>query len=420
MRNTVAEFFSTQLNIDPDIFSETIDALEKITDKKQVLERFYEENHEKARRVLADIGLTYPKAEELYTTIKEDVRKLDKQMFEALGHLNYLESKGCYNLMSAALALHQDRTGFFIKRNVAERLMRENPPKNIMDNLGYPSVDKMLENEDLFEIYAALRFAESSDWMNTTYIAAYRKLSKDDFEERPVEIRVLDRSKWEQLAERFLKEKLHSMSHLKELGVIFLIPKDDLTEAATLYMFVMTNHYIDEILTYSRYFKYQIEQTLFGKKMVSALRCDVPDISLSHNDPNKWLIIQRYLYKYNPEDPRLGTAHVNPEALYHRGASHTFFKIGNMKPKLDFKIWEHTNYLALWLPNSSGEQDLVNFNFMDNIMNVMNNKNFSERYYYHFREALWNKIFINYFSVDKLEGAIVQHLLDGWFDIRKI
>jgi len=57
---------------------------------------------------------------------------------------------------------------------------------------------------------------------------------------------------------------------------------------------------------------------------------------------------------------------------------------------------------------------------MDNVMSLMSNLGFGERYFYHFHEALWNEIFINYFGVEKLEDVVVKHLLDGWFDIRKI
>ena len=76
--------------------------------------------------------------------------------------------------------------------------------------------------------------------------------------------------------------------------------------------------------------------------------------------------------------------------------------------------------MAVWFPSKSGNQELVNFDFMDNIMSVMNKRKFKDRYTYHFHESLWNKIFINYFGAEKLEETVVKHLLHGWFDIRKI
>ena len=289
-----------------------------------------------------------------------------------------------------------------------------------MADLGYSSVNEMLEKEDLFEIYAALRFMEERDWLNSTYIAAYRDLTKEDFETRPIEIRVLEVRKWKKVTQAFVGKKLHPMSHLKELGLIFVVPSEELKEASTTYLFAMTSHYIDEVNLYSNYFKHHSEGEDFGEKIVSAIRGDVPDASLTKGDPNKWLIIQRYLYKEDPKDIRLGVSHINPEALYHRGSSHTLLKMAKFVPTLDFQIWEHTNYVAVWFPSKSGKQELVNFNFMDNVMSVMNKRKFAGRYTYHFHEALWNKIFINYFGVEKLEEAVVKHLLHGWFDIRKV
>src|SRR4030067_2822717 len=189
MRNTVVEFFAHQLNTDPDILGTTIEAFEHITDKKRVLEHFYEENQEKVRKILPHLKLTYPSAEETYKVVGENVKKLDKQIYELLDQPECTSNEGCSNLISSVFALHTNRSGLFLKRKVAENLLRENPPKNIMADLGYASVDEMLEKEDLFEIYAALRFMEERDWLNSTYIAAYRELTKEDFEIRPIEIR---------------------------------------------------------------------------------------------------------------------------------------------------------------------------------------------------------------------------------------
>ena len=50
----------------------------------------------------------------------------------------------------------------------------------------------------------------------------------------------------------------------------------------------------------------------------------------------------------------------------------------------------------------------------------MNKLPYKDWYSYHFHEALWNKIFMEYFGVEKAEKMITEHLLDGWFDIRKI
>ena len=131
-------------------------------------------------------------------------------------------------------------------------------------------------------------------------------------------------------------------------------------------------------------------------------------------------MVQRYLFKENPSDPRLGVPHINPEAAYHASASLSLEKLGKVAKNLSFHFDGETDWLATWLPTKNGKQVLVNFNFMDNAMSLMNKLPFEERYYYHFHEALWNKIFTTYFGEDKLLDVVIKHLLDGWFDVRKI
>ena len=420
MRNTVVEFFAHQLNTDPDLLAASIDTLEKITDKKNALEEVYEEVQENSNQVLKHLGFTHPTAEEIFTSLEGNVATLDKKIFQALGKPLCNTSKGCMSLIEAVLDKHEQKKGFFLKKDVAGNLLKENPPQNILAELGYESVDEMLRREDLFEVYAALRFMEDRDWLNTNYLLAYRNLKEDDFETRPIQIKVLDGEKWEKVTKAFLKKKLHPMSHLKELGFIFIIPSSQIHQILTAYLFGMTSHYLNEITLYSNYFKYYSSSSDFGRKIVSAIRGDVPEVQKRKSDHYLWLVIQRYLFKENPSDPRLGVPHINPEAAYHASASVALEKLEKIAKNLSFHFDGKTDWLATWMPTKNGKQVLVNFNFMDNAMSLMNKLPFEERYDYHFHEALWNKIFTTYFGEDKLLDVVIKHLLDGWFDIRKI
>ena len=420
MRNTVVEFFAHQLNTDPDIFSETVGALDHITDKNNALEEVYEEIQEKSQIVLKHLDLSNPTAEQTFLAIEESVSKLDKKINELLDRPVCNTSDGCNTLISAVLDKHDQKTGFFLKYDVAKKLLNENPPKNILSELGYKSVVEMLEKEDLLEVYAALRFMEDRDWLNTHYLSAYRNLKKEDFEVRPIQVKVLDPKKWEKVTRAFLKKKLHPMSHLKELGFIFIIPGKEIHKILTAYLFGMASHYLNEVTLYANYFKYYSDSEDFGEKIVSAIRGDVPQESARKSDPYRWLVIQRYLFKENPKDIRLGLPHINPEANYHFKASEALDKIEKLDKSLTFHFDGSTDWLGIWLPSKSGKETLINFNFMDNAMSLMNKMKFEDRYYYHFHEALWNKIFTTYFSEDKLTDVTIKHLLDGWFDIRKI
>lgn len=417
MRNTLIEFFAHQLNTDPDLLASTVEALEKMTDNPKGLEKLYEVAQEKSNQILENLGVSNQTAEEVVSKLEESVTKLDKKIFESLGKPLCNTDEGCSSLIREVLDKHDKKIGFFLKYSTAKDLLKENPPKNILADLGYKSVDEMLVKEDLFEVYAALRFMEDRDWLNTRYLSAYLNLKSTDFETRPIQIRVLSPKKWEKVTTAFLKKKLHPMSHLKELGFIFIIPSSQTHKIFTVYLFGMISHYLNEVTLYSDYFKYYSNSPNFGKKIVSAIRGDVPDVQVRKKDPYRWLIIQRYLFKENPDDSRLGIPHINPEAAYHSKASAALEKI---EKSLLFRFNADTDWLATWLPTKTGKQVLVNFNFMDNAMSLMNSLTFEKRYFYHFHEALWNKIFATYFGDEKLIDLVIKHLLEGWFDIRKI
>jgi hypothetical protein len=39
------------------------------------------------------------------------------------------------------------------------------------------------------------------------------------------------------------------------------------------------------------------------------------------------------------------------------------------------------------------------------------------KYLYHHQEALWNKIFSEYFSIEELEKLSKDYIVKGWFEV---
>jgi len=135
------------------------------------------------------------------------------------------------------------------------------------------------------------------------------------------------------------------------------------------------------------------------------LRGDVLDSS------NHYMIIQRYLAKINPRDPRLYKPHLNPEALHWMRAENSIVHIGALVPELKTHLdfWENLTWVALVDP-------FVPFNMIDVVMSlVKGGKNIL--YSYHVREALWNNIFIEYFGEEKVREIIKNNIIRGYFTI---
>ena len=144
----------------------------------------------------------------------------------------------------------------------------------------------MLGKEDIFEIYSSLRFVEGSDWLNSVFFKQYENLKPSDFEEREIVTRALP-EKWAILAQDFIRKKHHNISHLKELGVIYVIPLALDISGETMRNFSLILHYFNEIPFYSSLFKqFSNEGKNFVENLISLLRGDVIDRQLPVSKKN--------------------------------------------------------------------------------------------------------------------------------------
>ena len=116
-----------------------------------------------------------------------------------------------------------EEKGFFLKEDKLRDFIFLNPPKNIIKELGYKDAKELLEKENIYHIFAALRFAENERWLNEFFMRPYHDLIPDNFEEREIKIEILPK-KWAEIGEKFVVKKLHNISHLKEAGMIFVVP----------------------------------------------------------------------------------------------------------------------------------------------------------------------------------------------------
>ena len=208
-----------------------------------MIEKIVEENEEKVKRSLRELFpdlVVEPTAEQVYDGLIKKTKETDQKLFKHFHEPDFSTAIGCQTIINAARELTGDLSGFYLKKEKAAELLRLNPPKNIMAVLGYGNdIEKMLANEDIFEVFCALRFVESEIWLNDVFFKTYGTLKKEDFEERKIKVMVLP-ERWLSIGQKFLGKKLHHMSHLKELGVIFVIPTQRHGTEETLYFFFMT------------------------------------------------------------------------------------------------------------------------------------------------------------------------------------
>jgi len=309
-------------------------------------------------------------------------------------------------------------SGFYLKESKAKELFKQNPPQQIMANLGYgDDIDKMLANEDIFEIFCALRFAEDSQWLNNVFFKSYKDLKKEDFEQRKIKVMVLP-ERWTGIGQKFLGKKLHHMSHLKELGVVFVIPLAKENPGETLYFLFMALHYIYEVDWNSRLFKKYSQEPDFAEKLVNALKVEVSDLSLPDKERASWRIVSKYLAKADPNDPRLAEPHISPEAWNYTTVVLAINRFAQHFPNSELGFWHDLDVIGGYFPldgsNDSGKEVLISFDLFDNGIALLQQIGFESKYLYHQQEALWNEVFIKYMGEDGLDRLMMENLDSGF------
>lgn len=413
------------LRIKPEVLLGLESKMASITGQEGVIERVFDENEFLVKRVLSELGLSNRKdisAQEVYDVLKTRLIHLDEELYDVLGNFDLEKISGnCGKLCETALDLVNSRKGFFIKREKAIELLSQNSPQNLLDFFGYSNVRELIDKETFESVFSALRFTQSTEWMHNFFDSAYSSLKPDDFEEREIELKVLEK-KWLSVAEKFLKKKYHNVSHLKELGIIFIIPLKLDTPGEALRLFSLILHYLNEVPFYSRLFKKFAAEEDFVDKLKSLLRGDVLEIEQMPKDDRgvvNWMIVQRYLTKDNKNDPRLFIPHVNPEAEHWYRAEESLSKLSlkdlDGQKGSAFGFWKGLDFVGDYFKNGNSEE-LVSFDLIDLIMTLV--KKGQIKYLYHQQESLWNKIFIEYFGRDKLDRLIEENIIKGYIVVR--
>lgn len=386
-----------------------------LTKKQGVIDSLMEENERRIGGALALFNCRQDgKAADVFQALTERLEQDDKALYNLFKRPSGTTTRGLRTLFNYASQLADIGPLFVLKKEKAEEILRKNPPPNILQALGYQNVDELLKKEDMIEIFCALRFVESGEWMHKAFDETYKKLSPKDFEKRKIDLRVLS-GKWLKIAEKFVKKKYHNISHLKELGVIFVIPLKIDSPGETVRLFSLILHYAHEISFYSKLFEKVSKEANFGKKIISLLKGEVLEKVKSAKKGMNWLIIQRYLAKDNPKDPRLSIPHVNPEALHWQKAEQDIARLGEKYKDIDLELWLELDWVGALFKKNHG-YELVSFDLVDMVMSLVKNHQ-QAKYLYHQQEALWNKVFREYMGNESLEKLMIENFSKGYISL---
>ena len=392
------------LQAEQPMFSLALKQLEEETGRPGVDLTLLGEIYEKAHKKKLELGLdpndtTGP---ELYHALVAKIKEHDEHLAKHIGGSSTDSPDKLIPLIKATVEkVKMPRSCWVLKKTVARQMLRDNPPPNIMKLMGYRSIDQLLKKENLFEVYGALRFAEGPEWLNK-FDSKYTELKPSDFETRQIEIVVMPHERWADICEPFIHKKKHNITHLKELGVILMLPiKQKHLAGLTLWVTSLLFHYTNEIRLYSSFFKLQQVKPNFAKILIDTLIADPGKHASMSGTHVHWRVIQRYFGKLKNEyHPEVFQPHVQPEDLHWRKAEEGLYAID---PELEF--WRDLDYVGLMVDDQP-----ITFNMMDIAASYTNRTPYEERELYHFRESLWNEIFIRYMGQKTLEKQILDQL----------
>ncbi len=369
-------------------------SMSKATGKSGTLTALENSIQTSVRDTLGKLGVQGEEPIAIKKALREAIFAHEKQLLDFLNGIpgsTEFEKAATLAKMIAPLG-----RGFFLRKEFAEQILKSRLPANVLSYFKVNSVDGLLKKHDVLEVFSALRFMESNEWMHETFKEAYKNFTATDFEEREIKVEVLGPA-WQEVAAQFVAKKHHNVSHLKEFGVIFINPIREDLGGKFLRDFALLFHYFHEVHFYAKLFKRYSEEPNFPKRFASLLRGDVIGDSPSQIREGKtwegnWFIIQRYLVKENPADPRLFLPRVNPESLHWARGERDLVEFGAREAKIDLEFWRDLDWVAAYF-----NDELVSFDLEDNAMSAVSyNEGKEEFFTYHQKEALWTKLFSMY------------------------
>lgn len=396
------------LGVEVHMIEELNHKMSQSTGRSGVLEKLYRENQKTVKFVLEKFDSQKTSATHVRSVLRKAIYTHEGEL---LKFLEIIEGKNQFE-KAAALArkIANAPKGFFLKKDYAGEILKKRKPENLLKFLKISAIEEAISKYDVSELFNALRFVESDEWMHQTFEEAYSHFSPVDFEEREIEVRVLG-PEWREISQKFVAKKHHNLSQLKEFGVIFLNPVSEDIPGKFLRDFALLLHYFHEISFYSKLFRKYAPQKDFSEKLKSLLRGDVPETYKT--SPGEWLIVQRYLHKENPNDPRLYLPRVNPESIHWLRGERDLALFKTEEAKLDLSLWHDLDWVGGIFDD--GGEEVVSFDLEDNAMSLvsfMEGKN--ESFNYHQREAMWTKLFFGYVGGEEnAERLLIENFDKG-------
>ena len=399
----MSRLLSELLAAEEPLFSMAIKQLEHASGNASVDVRLTAEIVGKVHIKMRSLGLD-PRdttGAELYRALYNLIKQHDHFLAKRIGGEDPEDvQKMLFRIRETVEALDVPKKAWLLKHSVAKRLIKATPPKKVMKQLGYRSIDSMIKREPMGEIYGAMRFVESQEWLDK-FVAKYKVLKPTDFETRDIEIITFTSEKWGNTAAEFVRAKKHNITHLKELGVIMMLPMPlQRMSGITITALPLLLHYINEIRLYSSFFKSQQVRSNFSQILVDTLVADPGKHAAVAGQHIHWRVIHRHFGSSERDHPDIFEPHVEPEDLLWRKTEETLYRL---EPALHF--WYDIEYVGVVFDGRP-----ISFNLMDMAVSYVNDLAYGSQSVHHLRDSIWNEIYLRYVGEKAIENQVLKQL----------
>lgn len=368
--------------------------------------RLSAEVRQATRSKLRELGLdpSDTTVEELYHALQERVKADDARLTrvlqtQAASHVS-AEADVVAGMVHVLGALPDAKRSFALKPSTLKTLIKRQPPKRTMKQLGYRSIDSFLKHESPYLVVAGAKLCESAAWQRQ-WFTQYKQLAARDFEERQIMLLHPDNARWQRLAREQVATTQHNLLSLRELGALVFLPLP--TEAppgtATASL-TLALHQLNGIRAAGTFLKLNQVRADFGQ-VVQAVASGEPRLQAHQLDQDvPWQLIHRH---YAQGLQPAGTAlepHLRLEDMAWHPVEQTLAAI-----EPSFQFWQDTAHLGLL-----HQGQVVSLNLLDAAINFCNQLPFEQRIVHYFQRSLGHELLLRYLHRDMVEQTVADEL----------
>jgi hypothetical protein len=353
--------------------------------------RLLADMRQRGRRKLSELGLDPDdsQGQEIYHALRAKFEHDNQAFSSAFNFKDEGPDKFNNQLISTLESAVFPKQVYCLKHSAAKDLLRKNPPRSIMKQLGYRSVASMLKREDIFEIYAALPLCESETWLNK-YWKQHEKLKAADFETRDIKFIAMPQNRWQDIA-----GSQGFSSCVLQMGAVAVWPVRKSIRNYGFSLLLLLYEAVEITRSYSASLKLQRMSPDFGKCVARLMRPQIHSPLLIEGSPVPW----RVLHGHN-DFLRSAWEHLDRLDFKHHSGSKL---LAALNPA--FAWWADADGLAIL-----DKDKPVSLNLSDNLVNNLKSQPYKSRISQRFEKTFYSELLSRYLKHESVQNYLLSQL----------